>query len=122
MIILFAPLVLALPLVVLHSEAVIFKVAGVNSRDRMVAHVSELALIFMDADLAEVKQLYWYCRIKDKVAVEVWTRARDQKGSAKFMRKTSWIPDAFYTPQTHVPTWHTLRDVTVADMVGCLVF
>ena len=105
----------------LHSEAVIFKVAEVTSRGRMIAHVSELALIFMDADLAEVKQLYWDCRIKDKVAIEVWTRARDQRGSAKFMRKTSWIADALYPLQTHVPTWHTLRDVTVADMVGCLV-
>ena len=57
MTILFAPLVLALPLVVLHSEAVIFKLAGV-SRGRMIAHVSELTLIFMDADLAKVKQLH----------------------------------------------------------------
>jgi hypothetical protein len=73
---LFAPLVLALPLVVLHGEAVIFKVAGVTSRGRMTARVSELALIFMDADLAEVKQLYWDCRIKDKVVVEGCGRGR----------------------------------------------
>ena len=76
MTILFAPLVLAHPFVVLHGEAVIFKLAGVTSRGRTIALMSELALIFMDAAIAEVKQPYWDCRIKDKVAVEEFGRER----------------------------------------------
>ena len=59
-----------------HGEAVIFEVAGVTSRGRMMAHVSELALIFMDADIAEVKQPYRNCQIKDEVAVEEFGRGR----------------------------------------------
>ena len=61
-----------------EGKAVIFKVARVTSRGRL-AHVSELAFIFMDAGVAEVKQLYWGCRIKRKVAVEVSGRGRGTK-------------------------------------------
>ena len=52
-----------------------YKTAPITSRGR-IAHVSELALIFMDADITEVKQLYWDCRIKDKVAVKESGRGR----------------------------------------------
>ena len=36
--------------------------------------------------------------------------------------KTSWTVDTFNAIQSLVPTWHTLRRATVADMVGCLFF
>ena len=54
-----------------EGEAVIFDVVRVTSCGRM-AHVSEPALVFMDA---EVKQLRWDCRVEHKVAVEVPGRA-----------------------------------------------
>jgi len=36
--------------------------------------------------------------------------------------KTSCVIDELYALQSLVPTWDTLRDVTVADTVGCLLF
>ena len=61
--------------VIMHlteGEAAIFKVVRITSRGR-IAHVSELAIIFMDA---EVKQLCWDCRVEHKVAVEESGQAR----------------------------------------------
>ena len=55
-----------------EGEATIFKVVRVTSRGR-IAHVSEFAVIFMDA---EVKQLRWDCRVEYEVAVEEPRQAR----------------------------------------------
>ena len=55
----------------MEGEAIIFEVVRVTSHGRM-AHVSELALIVMDA---EVKQLCWDCRVEHKAAVEEFGRA-----------------------------------------------
>ena len=43
-----------------EGKAVIFKATPVTNRGRIV-HVSELALIFIGADIAEMKQVYWDC-------------------------------------------------------------
>ena len=55
-----------------EGESIIFEVVRATSSGR-IAHVSELALIFMDA---EVKQLCWDCQVERKVAVEESGRAR----------------------------------------------
>ena len=55
--------------VIMHlteGEAIIFELVRVTSCGR-IAHVCELAIIFMDA---EVKQLCWDCRVEHKIAVE----------------------------------------------------
>ena len=48
-----------------EGAAIIFEVIRFTSRGR-IAHVSKLALIFMNA---EVKQLCWDCRVEHKVVV-----------------------------------------------------
>jgi len=48
-----------------EGAAIIFEVVRFTSRGR-IAHVSKLALIFMNA---EVKQLCWDCRVEHKVVV-----------------------------------------------------
>ena len=61
--------------VIMHrteGEAIIFEVVRVISRGR-IAHMSELGLIFMDA---EDKQVCWDCRAEHKVAVEGSEQAR----------------------------------------------
>ena len=54
------------------GEVIIFQVVRVTSR-RRISHASELALIFM---VAEIKQLRWDSQVEDKVAVEESGQAR----------------------------------------------
>jgi hypothetical protein len=83
--------------------------------------VSELAFVFMDAEIEEL------CRdrqVEHKVAVE---ESGGTPGGVRVSqiyaktRRDRMIVDALYAFQSLVPTWHTLRDATVVDNVGCLV-
>jgi hypothetical protein len=100
-----------------EGEAVIMEIVRVTSRGR-IAHVSELALSW-------TQRLSSFVGIADSGTKLPWTSLDKRVGAecvSESDAKTSWTVDALYTLQSLIPTWHTLRDVTVADIVGCLVF